>query len=274
MLEAEEEQMAHLGVQESEPDERFKSLQRDLPKIDFKSAIRDFQAISGGFNNQGGAALFLLQKGLPMGADYCLARIRDLLSEMTAPGNFKSYPVAPTPATPFDTSGLVGGLGSHFGVKVTPECVEQSLQEIIARICGLVQTGTIVLLEFTGWDYYQPRHHVAPWFLERFWNPLISNLPQIAIDYPRVMFVGVLIAEGEIRKRHLPPSIFCTRSSFSSYKILELHLKKCSLEEIREWLARFSKLKSAQIDALAETIYNATGGKLSLVCEALKKHLA
>ena len=193
---------------------------------------------------------------------------------MTAAGNFKRYPVAPTFASPLDERGLASGLAGHFGVRVTPEAVEQSLQEVIERVCGAVQTGTIVLFELTGWDYYTPRERITQWFLKHFWSPLVGRLPEIARAHRGVAFVGVIVAETEIRKSHLHPSMFCTRKSFSAEKILELQLKRCKLHEISEWLIRFSKLEPAQIDVLAEVIYNSTKGQLSLVVEELKAKLA
>jgi hypothetical protein len=208
-----------------------------------------------------------------MGGQWCIARVRDLLDEMTQ--DLKHYQIAFSDETGLDEEALLDRLAGYVGVHPVRGDLQQYAQAIIQRICESLQSGSVVFVELREWDYLSPQDRILPWFVDSFWKPLLSKLPEITQTRRRVKFVIMLVAEGTLPQECLAPPLSCTEDTFDREKILELPLRAWTKGEIQDWLEQFSGLVGPKIDQMAERVYSASlKGIPALVGEALIKHLS
>ncbi|MBR8835876.1 MAG: hypothetical protein DSM106950_18105 [Stigonema ocellatum SAG 48.90 = DSM 106950] len=253
----------------------YLNLEQELSKFDFTEAVKIFEDIIDKFPPNGGGALFLLQNSFSMGGERCCVRLRELLRSRTREGNFKHYPTKLSYSEPNEV-GLLRRLAGYLNVKSQPEYREQCAQEIIRKIHNSVpESGHIIFIEVTEYDYLFEQEHILPWFLENFWVPLVQELSNTAKNYRRVQFVGLIVADSTIPSKCLPTSICCTTQEFSYEKIIELPLKKCTYDEIEKWLDLLSGRPTDEVNRMTKVIYDASEkGKPDLVYRKLIQSLS
>jgi hypothetical protein len=107
--------------------------------------------------------------------------------------------------------------------------------------------------------------------IKDFWQPLVSELANVAHDYYDVkivtlLFVDSVLPEGSIESLHC-----CTSEHYDREKLLEIPLASWTPADIRDWLARYSGLGLArpEIERMADHIHRAAGGLPQLVAHEL-----
>lgn len=257
----------------SDPKQRHLAIQANLPKLDCKKAITIFGDILDQFRDEGGAALFLIQNSVTLGGEMCATRLREEARTRVASGKFVHRPIGFKPGSTINELGLLEPLAGYWGITCDPQNLADSALQLVDKICGSLQDGCIVVIEITGCDYLRPLDQVLTWFLSNFWVPLLRKLPTIAKDYSRVRFLGVFVANSKITPS-LSPALYCSGRRSDPEKLLELPLQRCTLEDIKKWLADFSHEQGRnRIDSIANEIFKLSRkGELTAVCELLEKH--
>ena len=241
-----------------------------LHKINFKEAVDITQELILNCDSRCGA-LFLLPNSLSMGGEWCVTRIRDMLEEWTL--DLKHYQIEFTYRSQLDEKGLLDQIARYLNVEPLLGDPDEYSRSIIKKICGAVQSGSIVFIELRGWELFCHAPDMLKWFVNSFWVPLVRELPAIAREHARVKFVVMIVSD--LPSEDVPPTHSCTRNEFNIEKVLQLPLQSWSLDEIKEWLEYFSGWKAQNIEELAGTIYAASSiGLPPLVYKALDRHLS
>jgi hypothetical protein len=232
------------------------SLQRaeKLPEIDFSKIKKTANKIIDKFGKDGGSALFLLQDSHAMAGDLFIAALREQLRSKT--GNFRHCRMRFTASEgALDETGILNRLASWFGVQ--PLAVRDAyIQAIIQAITESVQSGSIVFFELNRWEKLVPQEQILTWFLDRFWQPLVSQLP--IKDCPRVKFIAMMTSDIPLLPACLDLPYFCQESRFDGTKILDLPLRKWTVKDIEEWLENFSGLPGPEISRTAKNIHQSS----------------
>lgn len=260
-----------------DPNRRHLALQENLPYIDFKRAMGDFDDVLERFGTPVGAALFLLQNNSSMRGRLCVEQMRESLRKRPAV-QVRQCPIMFSDEASPDARGLMHRLAGHFGEASTPD-LDQCAQAVIARICGWLQDNSIVFIEVYECDAL-PAQDLS-WFIDHFWVRLVQQLQTISQKYGNVLFVGVLVANGKIRGK-LPAELCCTRKQFSREKILELPLQNFKVSDIEGWLTTFAetlfpgiKPPLAERAQIAMRIFNdSRKGEPAMVCQNLMDRFA
>lgn len=242
-----------------------------IPRINFKEAVSTAQEIILNCNDHC-AALFLVQNSFQMGGKWCVTRIRDLLNETTL--DLKHYPAEFTPSSQLNEIGLLDLLARYVNVEPILDNLDQYSQQIVQKICGSVQSGSIVFIEVRGWEFLYDHPRILRWFINSFWIPLVRELPDINRIYRKVKFIMIIVADEILPSECIPQSLSCSKEKFHVEKILELPLQNWSMDEIENWLGSYSRLKAQDINRLTKKVYGVSNGLPALVYDALSKHLS
>jgi hypothetical protein len=252
---------------------RFTILQANLPKIDFRSVKKALDQIFDKTGKEGCAGIFFLERGQELGGEQCGARIRDLLNERT--GELKDWPVdCAIGGGSTDEFSLLRRIGRHLNVTVENPDLQQSTEQLVAKICASMPSGSIALLDVRGWDNLFPPDRVLNWFLDGFWKRIVDALPTIRQDRRGVRFFALLQVDGDFPKELLPAARLCTADKFEDGKILRIRLKNWTEREIEDWITTYSRLSAQDIDRLLKKVWlTSRGGVPLLVCQTIYREL-
>jgi hypothetical protein len=242
------------------PNQSYEYVKKQLCRIDFKRAVDIFQTIMKDFGHDGGAMLLLLQQSYPMGAEWLVRRIDDMLKETVYPIHTVSIGFASGMLQ--NGYGILQRLEEWFPVQNAGDNIEQYTNEIVERICDVVVTKKVIFIELSAWDRLKPQDEVLSWFVQEFWSRLVQEL-HITIEQKKlhkVHVIAVMVAETRIPTHVVAPHL-CHSDTFVSQKILDLPLENWSLEDIQGWLGSFSPLVTTpEIEEEAQRIYDMSGG--------------
>jgi hypothetical protein len=266
-------QLHQLESSGGDPNRRHLGFEDKIPEIDYEPAATIVQTILTGFDRRGGAALFLLQRSVPLGGVWFVTRMKRFLESRATCVRHCRREIPPHGR--WDEFGLLDLLADEFGVERVPEDADAYARAIIRAIRGFVRGSTTLLIDVRRWDDLCPQERVLPWFLEHFWTPLVHELPAITETYRNVKFVGILSASHEIPQTCLGPPYCCTPNDPDEKRVLELPLQKWTREEIQEWLEMFSSLPAPRIEQVAQRVYdNSAGGTPSDAYRELSHYFA
>ena len=252
------------GASRQDRNRNYLDLQEKLPRIDFKALELALETILKS-PQDGCAALLLLQKSLMMGGEWGGARLREILRMLT--NDFKHWPVEFQPGSRSDELEILHRLAAYLNIEARSSLQDYS-QAVIQRICGSLQGGSVVFIEFRKWDYLSPQPRVVGWFL-RFWQDMVQALAGVAQTFRQVKVVVVIFVDDRLPEECLAIEQCCKVDTFEKGKVLEILLDKWTKDEIQEWLEAYSGLPSARIDLMADRIYRATDGLPGLVAQTL-----
>lgn len=270
-MEVAERELREFETKSGDHNRRFLNWHATLPRIDFKEAIATTTDVLINCRNNC-AALFLLQNSLPMGGKWCVERIGELLKETTL--DFKKYEVEFTTSSQPNERGMLDMLARYFNVEPVANDLSRYAHEVIERIKGSLQSGSVVFIELRGVEFIYDQTKLLNWFVEHFWVPLVRQLPHLSKMYSRLRVVVIISADEPLPPESVPPEIFCTKEKFHNEKILELPLQNWTSDEIQEWLESYSGMNTNDILMLTRKIYNASSkGLPALVYQAISQHL-
>lgn len=255
--------------------------QSHFPEIDFQEASRIFSQVNQQFGFGGGAAAFFLQKSRALGGVWCVQKLKKMLKT----GDFKHFEIEFAPPATLSADKLLAQLAGHINFEMPAESESRSTNQIVHdllhKLYHSVQSGSVVLLELRIWNSTGFHDQFLPWFLNHFWKYIISNLPELAQQHPKVRFIALLIVNGSLMIDTLPADFCCTIDNFKSDKLLELPLRRWSQDEIANWLFDFGRLtgepvgwKPTEIMQEAQRIYlDSDNGQPALVYAELSQTL-
>lgn len=249
---------------------RSLALKEKLPKIDFKEALKIVKNILNEFEEQHGAACFLLNDSLNMAGDLFTLELKDLLnSETTA---LKHYEIDVSVTSRFDEIGFLQGMAAHLGLEEINH--QDHYSKIIEKIFSSLENGSIVFLELRKIDLLDNKEIFLSWLIDTFWTALIKKMPAACElkEIEQIRFI-LVVSNDDIEEECLELPCFC--QEFDMCKALIIPLQEWKETEIKTWLTKHSGLPKDRIAAMAKSIYKSSrGGTPKLICDALKNKLS
>ncbi|MBD2115087.1 MULTISPECIES: hypothetical protein [Cyanophyceae] len=260
-----EQELAQLSDTPLDKNRSVLNLEEGLCSLDFDEPQTIVQDVLRYLNdNEGGAALFMMENCLEMEGSLLLRRVRDLLKSNTS--QFFEYPVQFVPTLPANEIAFLKILGSHLGITIEeaagdePKKLAQATEAIIKKITTLLRSGTTILIPLANWKSLSLSGQVTflEWFLNQFWGSLTNAVTEAMQDHsPRVfcvIMVDELIADT-CRKFEY----FCDFEIFDCGRLLMLPLRCWTKTDVQRWLGNYSsKLNKSERNHLVNYIF---GGK-------------
>jgi hypothetical protein len=208
-----------------------------------------------------------------MGGEWCAMRIRELLRRETSEGRFRYMPVEFQAGERADRIALLRRLGQELGVEPAERDPQGFSRRVIEKLCGSLQSGSVVMLELRRCDYLSLEPGTIPWVLKDFWSHVIRELARVSKDFYEVKLITVLFFDGLPPEDCFAADQCCTLARFKKNKLLKIALQTWTQDDIRDWIARYSglPLPRPQIDRMAGKIYASTDGLPTLVVHELLK---
>ena len=248
--------LEELEKSEQNPNRQHLQIVEKLPEIDFSKIKKTTNKIIEKFGTDGGGAVFLLQNSHAMAGDLFTAALQEQLKQNTR--HFWLHPIRFTAAEgSLDELGILHRLARQLNIQPIAD-QEEYITAIIQTICGSVQSGSIVFFELKRWENLVPQDRILTWFVTKFWQRLVNQLPVIRKDFRRVRFIAVMTCEHSLRSEDLKLPCFCTEKTFDPTKILHLPLGNWKIKDIEEWLETFSGLPDSEINRMTENIYQSS----------------
>lgn len=269
-----EAELNKLNAHHQDPAIVHQNLHKNIAKLNYTDAIDLVDRTVSEFGPEGGAALFLLQNYLPMGGEWCLTRIKDVLKSQT--GQFKPYQIQFTVEAQPDEFGLLNRLAPFFNIEPIVDSWPQFSRKIVDKIYDSVVSGSTIFFEINHWDSLAMPDHVLRLFLKEFWTPLIRSLPRLLNEkgYRRIKFVGIITANSVLPDTCFDDEFCCSKDAFCPEKFLFLELSHWTEDEISEWLELYSGLDGHRIDQIVPLVLNQSyNGVPRLVYDSLMTYL-
>ena len=246
-------------------------LRSKLPEIDFGALEHIIRTILREHPNEGCAALLLFQKSKSMGGEWCAARLREMLRRETQDGRFRHLPVEFQPAERVDATGLLRRLGEYLDIECAGQDRQSLSRRVIHKLCGSLQSGSIVLIECRRCDYFSREPDEFRWVLEDFWSQTISQLALVAKEYYAVKIIVSLFVDGTLSGNCLAVDPCRTLEHFQKDRPFEIVLEPWTREDVKEWIARYAGLSLSRpvVDLMADKVYEAANGLPNLIAEQL-----
>lgn len=246
-------------------------LRSKLPEIDFGALEQIIRKILRERQDEGCAALLLFQKSQSMGGEWCAARLREMLRRETQDGRFRHLPVEFQPTERVDASGLLRRLGQYLDIDAADQDRQSLSRRVIDKLCGSLQSGSIVLIECRRCDYFSREPDEFRWVLADFWRQAISRLALVAKEYYEVKIIFSLFVDGTLSGNCLAVDPCRTLEHFQKDQPFEIVLEPWTREDIGKWIARYSgrSFSRLEVDFMADKVYEAANGLPNLIAEQL-----
>jgi inactive STAND/Effector-associated domain 9 len=251
----------------------FNNWEDNLHRIDFSKVTRKLGEICQRFEDQEGAALFLLQNSQAMGGKWGVKTIKNRLQEL---GTW--YPPLEFVFSQHQTvnpTDFLCAVAQKFDGQMSQDPEPQIIIDLIKKIYGALCGGHVLLIQIEI-PYLDAKSTFLDWFVHQFWCPLVRQLPMIGTTSPLVKVFAVITVRGNVDKACLPEALCCPKQQFHSEKVLKMPLQKWTEADIRNWLVKFSRLMSVghtrlQIEQIAQSIYRVSNGRPINVYHELMK---
>jgi hypothetical protein len=221
------------------------------------------------YTQDGFAALCVIQQSEAFGGEWCLKRIRSWLETGGKPAKY--IPISPISNEVLDELMIRSRLAKEFGL-AQPHGALPGAEAIIQKICGSFHQDRRILINIRHCDEFQDE--TWTWMTNDFWRCFIREFQQSKIRL-RVRVVVVLMTDLQIAspvfKAHC-----CDSTVYHPEKITRLPLDHWTKSELLNWLCDHwgDNRTDAQLEELAEKVYQASnGGMPLLIYSLLKKRL-
>lgn len=237
-----------------------------LPEIDFNRPLREVQAILERFEDETGAALFLLPDSTTTRAELFVTRLRRWLEQRASqPGKIKYHRVEMSEHNQLTPWLLLKRLGSLLNcpppatVDQSPDQLSRYVTTVIDTLYQTMEVDNILLLQLAVVADLCSQEAFLSWFLQTFWIPLVHKLPEVVRDRPMLKCLVVITTEDLLPVLPTSSQLYCLAEQFHGERITYLPLDYWTEQEIRQWLIRFAGLHHhlavAEINNVAQTIY-------------------
>jgi hypothetical protein len=230
--------------------------QENLPKIDYKKARTIARDVFTLLEDTEGGVLFLLQNSNPMGGEWCIKGMKNLLDKNN--GKFRHIPIEFSLWDTHDELQLINKFKERLNADTNTADPKQVAINIIETLCKSLQSGSTIFIEITIPDSNALQEKLLPWFVENFWCPLVDKLSKIAPLVRRVKCVTTIVAPSALSAEFTGSLLCCPANKFDQKKVLELPLEKWTESDIEGWLIDYSglSLDGKKYGQLASYIYS------------------
>jgi hypothetical protein len=267
-----EEELGELENSQNDCNQIYRSIQENLPQIDFRKAMHIIDIINNQFQRDVGAAFLLLEDSYSMAGELLIYKIREKLKSQTR--SLKHIKVEISSNNSFDEFGLLASIGGYLSISLTDDSnLIDCVNIIIQTICQSLQSGSVIFIEIKKWDCLPYQDKILSWFIEDFWCSLIHECQVVATQKQllRTKFIAIIDSESKLAPECKQLPCYCTQDDFTHTKILTLPLNIWELEDITTWLEYYSGLPAPQINLKAKQIHQKTmNGVPRMVCNLLE----
>lgn len=228
--------------------EKLKSLSRNLrhlesdwkdrlPEIDYQKARKIAGLVhEKRFNQNFGAASFLIQNSDEMEGDLCVQMLkrkfeikRDALKHHRLEFHDEAQITAWT---------LIAGLKRWLGMDRGSENPEREIEMINREICGQIRNSSVIFVEFDFGETLTHCREFLRWALTAFWTPLVAEAQKAAREYYPIHTILVVRSAGAAFQPDQPQALQRSVKQFDPHKLLELPLQHWTEQEIGMWLRK------------------------------------
>jgi hypothetical protein len=247
-------------------DQRQRQLDDALPKIDFREAWRDFEAVYNEHVNrrEGGAALLLAPDYRSMCADLFVRRLDDWLREQVGYNKVRRVTIGINDSSQLTPDLFLRRLGSSFDVTTDALSANNAAQvrAITDRLCSVLDRGHLLFIEATIYvDLFRHEGFLC-WLLDVFWLSLRTSLSAAAQQ--RNFLKCLLLLEVHHSLPKTPPlkERYCPLRRFDPVQrpLARLPLTAWSKDDIEDWLVHHSGFtehwSTAMLAEKVNAIYN------------------
>ena len=261
-------------VSKSDAERIYQEIRSNLPKIDFGLLEQILRTILEDYRQDGCAASLLFQESTRFGGEWCAKRIYQLLREKASEGRLRHIELEFQPSERADKLALPRRLGQMLGVELINENFQGLTQNVVEKLCGSLQNGSVLIIECRRCDYIFDDPAIARWVLQDFWGSIVTGLSSAAKNYDGIKVISLFFVDGNLSERCFEDDHRCTLEQFAKSKLLEIKLDPWAWEDISQWIVSysgFSAYSREDIVFLAKKIFKATEGLPSLVANELLK---
>ena len=246
------------GSNETTPD----NWETRLPRINFKTAFATVNQVFAKIQS-GGGALFLLQDSNLRGGEWCVAHIRDQLTDDST--RFRSIKIGFERHQAVSELELLNRFGAYLDVE-PPKDTQTYADLIVERLRKSLLPGSTVLIELSLANDLSEQRNFLSWLVTDLWRPMVRMIKDATDHVSSARIVFVINAEGRLNRLSLDPALLCWRDEFDEEKILRLRLYRWTQDEIRNWLIRFlpELLSPEEYSRMASSIYTSSDEGLPL----------
>jgi hypothetical protein len=248
-------------------------LESNLYKINFTKVEQTLRWILMDQRGEERAALLLFQRSTTMGGKWCAERVRELLLRETTDGLFRHVPIEFPVTEHVSRMAFLNRLGKYFKIEPDSQNLEDLLRCVIQKLCGSLQSGSIVMIECNGCDDLTLEAGIFQWLVEAFWRNMLREISEVSKNYYEIKVVVLLFFNEPLSERCLEANQCCTFEQFEKEKILEIPLCEWTPEDIGQWIAKYSGmgLPRSEVDRIANKVYRSAEGSPSQVANELLK---
>ncbi|MEM9275387.1 MAG: hypothetical protein AAGA80_20835, partial [Cyanobacteria bacterium P01_F01_bin.143] len=188
-------QLYNKDLKEEDLNRRILALENKLSKIDFKEQVETVKDILDEFTDHG-AAIFFINDYLKMAGDLFSLELKEILKEETT--DLQHYPIEASIEKVWNELSFLEKLGDYVGIKDIK--TKEELSSIIERLLGLIESGSIILIELKKFDLFDERKQFLSWLVNDFWEKIIVKLPLVCQlkDIDGVKFLIVINSDNDI----------------------------------------------------------------------------
>lgn len=255
------------------------NLKKSFQKIDFDEPRRIAELLRNHYQRQGGATILFLQKTKKQSGEYCLEEFIDVITSNQLVAlqrmeiNFKSTAYQP------NKYGFINAISEYLNIQISDNLQENEttlLGQIYAKINSSLSLGDTIFFEIKSINRLEDKENFIQWFMEDFWNPLISQYRK-SLNENRNKLIFALISESKfnVQDCYLSQEVILNHD-----KMIEIPLFDWDCEDIENWLIlhyklfpRFANIQdSHKIKIEAQDIYDVSEGTPEIICSILKEY--
>lgn len=231
--------------------------QKDIPKIDFKEAVKIINNFKSLQIDRRNAILLLLQDTYTRAGKYCIARIKNELGDIA-----HEIPVKLTSDYNL-LENVLDSLAGYVGVEERGNDLNKYAQIIAEKLCQRACTGSNIFIEINNWGILKKPIDDLNWFISNFWHHLLECSPNSLRErnHSKVRFIVVITSEQTSAFSQSKTSYVKKWQNFDEKSVFELVLEKTWKENyIKCWLENYShkykECNDIKINEITKYIYD------------------
>lgn len=261
-----------LDTQSPDVNRQYLDFEDNIHRLDYSEVRTLLDNTVKQSRKEGSLGLFLLHNGIALGGKWCLDLIRKELKEAT--NDFKHFEIGFINQDKLDEFVMLDRLAGKLNVEAIAHDAEAYAKEVVRKICGSLQLGSVVLIEVHQWEYFAHQQKMFTWFVEKFWLQLVCEFNTVQTRR-NVKVMTVLVADSIIPGDNWLTHC-CDDNGFASEKLAILPLRHWKRDEVENWISNYGRVNWSEqkLTQMADQIFNMSlGGVPSLIYQALQKHL-
>ncbi len=267
-----EQALAELEKTPSNNNQATLLFKQNLCKLDFRQARSRFEVIANQLAEQeGGLALLMMENCLEREGRLLLDSIRDTLKPQTS--ELQEFPIEFIPTMPVTRVTFLKVFSEHLGLGFnlddqadTEENLKPLVREIMAKLSGLLKSGTTILIPLTSWHAVPPDYQATfiQWLMKQFWPELVGAVNQARQDYsPRLFFI--IMNDYGMADNCGHSAYLSDGNKVTDRGLMPLPLTLWSQSDLKQWLSTYSsKLTKTESNQLVNYIFGGVEEELPI----------